>query len=112
MTKRNRIIYWIATIWLALGMVSSGIMQLLNYKTGGGGYLKLFKIFGIDKSPFPVTKKSSLQSYLPHFTKGQTIFLIHNTFMPEEDIVFANQYADQNGLKLVYCLCPNANLYI
>ena len=82
------------------------------YKTGGGEYLKLFKIFGIDKSPFPVTKKSSLQSYLPHFTKGQTIFLIHNTFMPEEDIVFANHYADENGLKLVYCLCPNANLYI
>jgi aminodeoxyfutalosine deaminase len=82
------------------------------YKTGGGDYLKLFKIFGIDKSPFPVTKKSSLQSYLPHFTKGQTIFLIHNTFMPEEDIVFANQYAEKNSLKLVYCLCPNANLYI
>ncbi|MCW3116547.1 MAG: hypothetical protein JWM28_629 [Chitinophagaceae bacterium] len=82
------------------------------YKTGGGGYLKLFKIFGIDQSPFPVTKKSSLQSYLPHFTKGQTVFLIHNTFMPEEDIVFANQYAAENGLKLVYCLCANANLYI
>ena len=30
MTKRNKIIYWIATIWLALGMVSSGIVQLLN----------------------------------------------------------------------------------
>jgi len=82
------------------------------YKTGGGDYLRLFKIFGIDKSPFPVTGKSSIQSYLSHFTKGQTIFLIHNTFMPEEDIVFANQYASHNGLKLVYCLCPNANLYI
>ncbi|MES1218093.1 MAG: amidohydrolase family protein [Bacteroidota bacterium] len=82
------------------------------YKTGGGEYLKLFKIFGIEKSPFPITKKSSLQSYLPHFTNGQTIFLIHNTFMPEEDIVFANEYAAAKGLKLVYCLCPNANLYI
>jgi uncharacterized membrane protein YphA (DoxX/SURF4 family) len=30
MTRRNRIIYWIATIWLALGMVSSGIVQLFN----------------------------------------------------------------------------------
>lgn len=27
-TKRNRIIYWIATIWLALGMLSTGIVQL------------------------------------------------------------------------------------
>ncbi|HUR11888.1 MAG TPA: DoxX family protein [Flavitalea sp.] len=33
MTKRNKIIYWIATIWLALGMVSSGVIQLLKVKT-------------------------------------------------------------------------------
>ena len=32
MTKRNKIIYWIATIWLALGMLSSGIVQLFNMK--------------------------------------------------------------------------------
>ncbi len=82
------------------------------YKTGGGDYLKLFKIFGVEKSPFPVTGKSSLQSYLPHFTKGQTLFLIHNTYTPAVDIGFANDYAKENGLRLVYCFCPNANLYI
>ena len=32
MTKRNKIIYWISTIWLALGMLSSGIVQLLQMK--------------------------------------------------------------------------------
>jgi hypothetical protein len=32
MTKRNKIIYWIATLWLALGMVSTGVVQLLNVK--------------------------------------------------------------------------------
>ena len=32
MTKRNKIIYWIATLWLALGMLSTGIVQLLNVK--------------------------------------------------------------------------------
>ena len=82
------------------------------YKTGGGAYLKLFKIFGMDVSPFPVTGKSSIRSVLPYFNNGQTIFLIHNTFMPEEDIIWANEYAAANGLKLVYCLCINANLYI
>ncbi len=82
------------------------------YKTGGGEYLKLFKIFGIKESPFPVTGKSSIRSYLPYFNNGQTIFLIHNIFMPEEDILWANEYAAVNGLKLVYCLCINANLYI
>lgn len=32
MTKRNKIIYWVATIWLALGMVSTGIVQLIHMK--------------------------------------------------------------------------------
>jgi cytosine/adenosine deaminase-related metal-dependent hydrolase len=32
--------------------------------------------------------------------------------MPEEDILFANEYAKENHLTLIYCLCPNANLYI
>jgi cytosine/adenosine deaminase-related metal-dependent hydrolase len=82
------------------------------YKNGGGEYLRLFKIFGIDKSPFPVTGKSSIRSVLPHFNNGQTILLIHNTFMPVEDIVWANEYAVSAGLKLVYCFCINANLYI
>ena len=30
MTKRIKIIYWIATLWLALGMLSTGIVQLLK----------------------------------------------------------------------------------
>jgi hypothetical protein len=37
MTKRNKIIYWIATIWLALGMVSTGTIQLFKEKAGQGG---------------------------------------------------------------------------
>lgn len=46
MTKRNKMIparmirsggYWIATIWLALGMVSTGTVQLLKVKEGQGG---------------------------------------------------------------------------
>jgi hypothetical protein len=32
MTKRNKIIYWISTIWLALGMTSTGIVQLIKMK--------------------------------------------------------------------------------
>ncbi len=30
MTKRNKIIYWVATLWLALGMTSTGIVQLIK----------------------------------------------------------------------------------
>jgi uncharacterized membrane protein YphA (DoxX/SURF4 family) len=32
MSKRNKIIYWIATIWLALGMTSTGVVQLMQIK--------------------------------------------------------------------------------
>lgn len=35
MTKRNKIIYWIATIWLASGMVATGIQQLLKMQVAG-----------------------------------------------------------------------------
>lgn len=41
MTKRNlkasKIIYWIATLWLALGMVATGAVQLFKAKEGQGG---------------------------------------------------------------------------
>lgn len=32
MSKRNKIIYWIATGWLALGMLSTGVVQLVKTK--------------------------------------------------------------------------------
>ena len=32
--------------------------------------------------------------------------------MREDDVIWANEYAAANGLKLVYCFCVNANLYI
>ena len=82
------------------------------YQKGTGGFLKLFAALGIEQSPFPISGRSSLQTWLPSFTNGQTIFLVHNTFISEEDIVFAKDHARQHGLQLVYCLCPNANWYI
>lgn len=35
MTKRNKIIYWISTIWLALGMLATGTLQLFRVKAEG-----------------------------------------------------------------------------
>lgn len=37
MKKKNKIIYWIATIWLSLGMVSTGAVQLFKLKGDGPG---------------------------------------------------------------------------
>lgn len=82
------------------------------YVNGGGDYLKLFNIFGITQSPFPVTGQSSLRSVLPYFDRGQTILLVHNTCTTQEEMEWAADYAKQKGLRLQYCLCINANLYI
>ena len=37
MSRRNKIIYWIATAWLSLGMISTGAVQLLRLKNDGPG---------------------------------------------------------------------------
>lgn len=55
MTKRNKIIYWISTAWLALGMLSTGIVQLLkteeevNMLTGLGYPVYFLTIIGVWK---------------------------------------------------------------
>ncbi len=33
MTKRNKIIYWIATIWLGVAMLASGVQQIFHNKS-------------------------------------------------------------------------------
>jgi uncharacterized membrane protein YphA (DoxX/SURF4 family) len=35
MTKAKKIIYWVATIWLALGMGATGIQQILHMQVEG-----------------------------------------------------------------------------
>lgn len=82
------------------------------YMSGTGGYLPFLKKFGFDKSPFPITGKSALRSCLPHFNKKQRLILVHNTFIPEEDITFAIKYAGEHLSGIHFCLCVNANLYI
>jgi cytosine/adenosine deaminase-related metal-dependent hydrolase len=82
------------------------------YKTGGGDYLHFLKKFGFEKSPFPVTGKSALQSCLPHFNQDQRLLLVHNTFIPEEDISFALTHAKNYLSGIHFCICANANLYI
>jgi uncharacterized membrane protein len=41
MSKRNKIIYWIATLWLSLGMLSTGIVQLIKPQEGVDQILRL-----------------------------------------------------------------------
>lgn len=82
------------------------------YQHGSGDFLQLLKKFGLEQSPFPVTGKSSLQSWLPHFKSRQTIILVHNTCTTEEDVSFAAKHAKMHLSGIYYCICINANLYI
>jgi uncharacterized membrane protein YphA (DoxX/SURF4 family) len=41
MKKRDKIIYWIATLWLALGMTSTGIVQLIKLKEEADMFTRL-----------------------------------------------------------------------
>ena len=82
------------------------------YRTGQGDFLKLYKKFGMLESPIPASGTSSLQSWLPHFNKQQTMLLVHNTFIAEDDIAFAQDHANKHLAGLHFCICLNANLYI
>lgn len=87
MTKRNKIIYWIATIWLSLGMVSTGIVQLLKVKEetemftrlGYPGYLltilgvwKILGVIAVLIPKFPVIKEWAYAGFF--FTMSGAIF--------------------------------------
>jgi hypothetical protein len=52
MTKRNKIIYWIATVWLCLGMIATGVQQLFTMPVEGA--LAPPGVYGITKLGYPV----------------------------------------------------------
>lgn len=52
MAKWNKIIYWIATLWLSLGMVATGLLQLSG--TEAEGAVAPPGVYGITKLGYPV----------------------------------------------------------
>lgn len=90
------------------------------YQTGKGDFLQLYEAMGLDVSFFYGTGKRSLESYLPHFYRNQTLILVHNVATTETDLQFAVNWHGKGSSdtltaghsNLYFCLCPNANLYI
>jgi len=82
------------------------------YKHKMGGFLKLYKNFAIDFAGFEATGKSSFQSWLPYFTRGQSIISVHNTFTSLDDVTFLLRQLQNVNSPFYYCLCINANKYI
>jgi cytosine/adenosine deaminase-related metal-dependent hydrolase len=80
------------------------------YKNKTGEFLNLYKNFGIDIADFQPTGKSSLQSWFPYFTNHQSIILVHNTFITEDDILKTQNPVSK--IQNFFCLCVNANKYI
>lgn len=52
MKKRDKIIYWIATLWLALGMTATGMLQLLKMEAEGA--VAPPGVYGIKYLGYPV----------------------------------------------------------
>ncbi len=82
------------------------------YRNGKGDLTRLYQTLGIDTSFFGGTGKRSLESFLPHFCRNQALILVHNVATREEDLRFALDWQEESGVRLFFCLCPNANLYI
>lgn len=87
MTKRNKIIYWISTLWLSLGMLSTGIVQLLNMKEETEfmlrlgypayflsliGFWKILGVVAILLPKFPVVKEWAYAGFF--FSMSGAIF--------------------------------------
>ena len=113
--------------------VSKNLFHLLNENTAGqlitihnqectaedqlylakeGGFLSLYKNFGIDITSFEPTGKSSFQSWLPYFDKQQSILSVHNTFTNESDLDFLSKFSENQQSLFSHCICINANQYI
>lgn len=78
------------------------------YRYKLGGFIDLYKHFGIDIDYFRPQARNSLQSIIPLLTNRQKILMVHNTCTNLKDIYFIKRF----DRKINWCFCPNANLYI
>lgn len=100
MSKRNKLIYWIATVWLSLGMLTTGIVQLIKMdeevdkmmQLGYPSYLlvvlgisKILGVTAILVPKFPLLKEWAYAGFfftiigaiVSHVVKGDTIGIVY-----------------------------------
>jgi cytosine/adenosine deaminase-related metal-dependent hydrolase len=78
------------------------------YRYKLGGFIDMYKHFGINIDYFRPQARNSLQSIIPLLTNRQKILLVHNTCTNLKDIYFIKRF----DRKINWCFCPNANVYI
>lgn len=105
MTRRNKIIYWVATIWLALGMLATGIVQLIRLEEEAAtmahlGYpaylltiLGVWKILGVVivlVPKLPVLKEWAYAGFF--FVMSGAVFLTWQQVMTQRNILGRSYY--------------------
>jgi len=78
------------------------------YRYKLGGFIDMYKHFGINIDYFRPQARNSLQSIIPLLTSKQKILMVHNTCTNLKDIYFIKRF----DRKINWCFCPNANIYI
>jgi len=64
MTKRNKIIYWVSTLWLASGMLATGTLQLFKVESGrSAGAARGIWYYTFGLSHLPLNDPRCLESF-------------------------------------------------
>lgn len=78
------------------------------FLNGTGSFIKMYEAMGLSNTSFKSSYKSSLQTVFNNLIDVNNLLLVHNTFINEDDIAFIHQ----QKVKVFFCLCINANLFI
>ncbi|MBD1393972.1 amidohydrolase family protein [Mucilaginibacter glaciei] len=78
------------------------------YRYKLGGFIDMYRHFGINIDYFRPQARNSLQSVIPLLSNRQKILMVHNTCTNLKDIYFIKRF----DRKINWCFCPNANVYI
>ncbi|RYY63643.1 MAG: amidohydrolase [Chitinophagaceae bacterium] len=77
---------------------------------GGGAFVGLYEKLKVNNTHHEPRGVSSLRSYFDKLEGAARRLLVHNTFIPEEDLRYALDTTAAGST--FFCLCINANLYI
>lgn len=82
--------------------------ELSFYYNKSGPIISRMNYFNVDISGFKPSQKTPLQTHAHILPPDVNKLLVHNTFIAETDLGFAQKEL----INLWWCLCPNSNLYI
>ena len=82
------------------------------FRTGKGGFQRLYDALGMQHSFGNLPGNSSLQQVLPHFKPESSLMLVHNLAAHDNDIAWLLKKRPIEECETSFCICAGANLYI